>query len=338
MKILITGGAGFIGSHFTRYWLQKYPKDSITILDLLDYAGNKDILDEFKKHRNVTVIKGDICNKKLVQTVTKNCDTLFHLAAQTHVDRSIHSSDPFIQTNIVGTQNLLESSRINHVKKFVYISTDEVYGSIQNGKFVETDSLHPSSPYSASKAGGDLLCLAYWHTYKFPVIITRCCNNFGPHQFPEKVIPVFITHLLEGKKIPLYGNGKNVREWIYVLDHCRAIDLVFQKGKLGEIYNIGSGTELNNLDLAKLILKNLDFPTRFIQQVTDRPGHDLRYALNSSKLRKLGFQPKHTFTEYMHETIRWYKENTAWWKQIKDTSPYKKYFKKQYPGLTRILR
>ncbi len=333
MKVLITGGAGFIGSHFTRVWIKKYPKDFITVLDLLDYAGNEDFLKEIKSRSQVQFVKGDICDKKLVQSLTKNTDAVFHLAAQTHVDRSIQTSDPFVQTNIVGTQNLLESSRQNKVKKFIYISTDEVYGSIAHGKFKEESPLHPSSPYSASKAAGDLLCLAYWHTYQFPVIITRCCNNFGPHQFPEKVIPVFITNLLEGKKIPLYGKGNNVREWIHVLDHCKAIELVFKKGKSGEIYNIGTGKELNNLELANLILKKLNLPSSFIQSVSDRPGHDLRYALDSSKLKKLGFKPDQPFSEYIQETIRWYEVNKAWWKKIKDGNSYQKYSKKQYPTI-----
>lgn len=329
-KILVTGGAGFIGSNFIRYWLENNPNDSITNMDLLTYAGNRAILEKFKKERRVKFVKGDICQKVLVNSIARGVDAIFHFAAETHVDRSILDSQIFLKTNLLGTQMLLESSRKNKIKRFVFISTDEVYGSIKKGKFKEDAPIRPNSPYAVSKAAADLLCRSYWTTYHSPVIITRCCNNFGPFQFPEKVIPLFITHLIDGEKIPLYGKGTNVREWIYVQDHSRAIECVYKKGRAGEVYNIGSGVEMSNVELAKTILKYFRKSIASIQFVKDRPGHDLRYALDSSKIRKLGWRPKYDFEQALEETLRWYEANRSWWIRIKQRSQYKKYIEKQY--------
>lgn len=329
-RILVTGGAGFIGSNFIRYWSKKHPADWIVNLDLLTYAGNPDVINEFKSAAKVKFVKGTICDSSLVDSLCKQADTIFHFAAETHVDRSILDSQIFLKTNVLGTHTLLESARKNKVKRFIYVSTDEVYGSIQKGFFNESSSLNPNSPYSVSKASGDLLARSYWITYKMPVIVTRCCNNFGPYQFPEKVIPLFITNLIENKKLPLYGKGANIREWLYVMDHCSALDCVYQRGKSGEIYNVGSSVEMTNLELAKLILNIFKKPTQFIQFVTDRPGHDFRYALNSTKIRKLGWRPQHSFKDALKKTVQWYQEKEDWWKKIKQKSEYKKYIQKQY--------
>lgn len=333
-KILVTGGAGFIGSNFVSYWLKKHPEDSILILDLLTYAANKEILKEFKKNPRIQFVHGDICDSKLVNSLIKRLDFVFHFAAETHVDRSILNSQAFLKTNVLGTQVLLEAARINKVKRFVFISTDEVYGTIPRGLFTENSPLKPNSPYAASKAAADLLCRSYWATYRFPVIITRCCNNFGPYQFPEKVIPLFVTNLQEGRKIPLYGKGINVREWIDVRDHCRALDLIAQKGKPGEIYNIGTGADISNIKLAKLILDYIGKPLSLIEFVPDRPGHDIRYALDWSKLKKLGWKPERSFKENLYETIRWYSENKSWWAKIKNKPSFQKYMRKQYSTTT----
>ncbi|OGR55044.1 MAG: dTDP-glucose 4,6-dehydratase [Elusimicrobia bacterium RIFCSPLOWO2_02_FULL_39_32] len=330
MKILVTGGAGFIGSNFVRYWQTHYPKDFITILDSLSYAGQEKNLDEFKKNSRISFVKGDICNKNLVDSLVKNKELLFHFAAETHVDRSIANSQIFLQTNILGTQVLLESSKLNKVKKFVFISTDEVYGSIKKGHFREDSHLQPNSPYAASKASADLLCRAYWKTFSLPILVTRCCNNFGHYQFPEKVIPLFITNLIEGKKIPIYGNGRNVREWIYVLDHCKAIDLISKKGKLGEIYNIGTNFEISNIELAKTLLQFFNKEPQALDFVQDRLGHDFRYSLDSSKLRKLGWKPEYNFKQALEKTVHWYKKNSSWWKELKESKKFKNYYKSNY--------
>lgn len=330
MKILVTGGAGFIGSNFIRYWLKKYPADTITNLDLMTYAGDPGTIPEFKK-KGVKFIKGDICDRKVVDKAMKGQDVVFHLAAESHVDRSILGPQIFLQTNILGTQTLLEAARVHKPKRFVYISTDEVYGSIEKGHFTEKHPIEPNSPYSVSKAGSDLLVRAYFVTYNLPVITTRCCNNYGPYHFPEKVIPLFITNLMEGKKVPVYGKGANVREWIYVTDHASAIDTAFRKGTPGEVYNAGSGYELSNIELARKMVKAFGFGDEMIDFVTDRPGHDLRYAIDSSKLRGLGWKPEYEdFEKGLAETIEWYKKNTAWWRKIKSKSTFKSYHKVQY--------
>ncbi len=314
MKILVTGGAGFIGSNFIRYLLNKYPDYKIINLDKLTYAGNLDNLKDIQNNPRHIFIKGDICDKKIVEeTVKDSIDAIVNFAAETHVDRSIADAGSFIKTDVFGTYRLLEASRKYDIK-FVQISTDEVYGSIENGSFKETDPLKPSSPYSASKAGADLLTHSYYTTYNLPVLITRSSNNFGPYQHPEKLIPLFITNALQDKPLPLYGDGKNVRDWIYVLDNCKAIDLVLHKGKEGESYNIGTGNEKTNLEMTHMILQELKKPKSLISSVKDRPGHDRRYSLDSTKIRKLGWKPQHEFEDAFKETIKWYKDNEWWWK------------------------
>lgn len=319
-KILVTGGAGFIGSNFIRYILRKYKNDKIVNYDNLTYAGNLENLKDIEKNPRYKFVKGDICDERLVEKIFKKekPDFVVNFAAQSHVDRSILEPEIFVKTNILGTQILLEVARKYGIKKFEHISTDEVYGSIRKGKFKETDSLSPNSPYSASKAGADLLARSYYQTFNLPVLITRSSNNFGPFQFPEKLIPLFITNLIENKKIPLYGSGKNVRDWIYVLDNCADIDLVLRKGKIGEIYNIGGGNEKTNWEITKIILKELKRDESFVKKVKDRPGHDFRYALDTKKIRKLGWKPKYSFQKAMRETIRWYKNNINWWERVKN--------------------
>jgi len=317
MKLLITGGCGFIGSNFIRYILRKYRSYKIVNLDKLTYCGCKENLKDVEKDRRYRFVKGDICDERMVNKLMRDCDAILNFAAESHVDRSIDDASDFIRTNVRGTQVLLEAVRKNKVKRFIQVSTDEVYGSIKRGSFSEKDLLHPNSPYAASKAGGDHLALAYYTTFRLPVIITRSSNNFGPYQFPEKVIPLFITNLLEGKKIPLYGDGLNVRDWLYVLDNCRAIDQVLHKGKIGEIYNIGGGYEIPNIKLTRVMLKLLDKSDRMIKYVPDRPGHDRRYSLDSTKIRRLGWRPGMDFNAAIKETIEWYKDNKAWWKSKK---------------------
>jgi len=318
-KILITGGAGFIGSNFIHYLLKKYRNYQVINLDLLTYCGNLENLKDIEKNPRYKFIKGDICDEKLVTNIFKEekPDFVVNFAAESHVDRSILGPIIFTKTNILGTHTLLEAARKYKVKKFLQISTDEVYGSIKRGKFRETDPSNPSSPYSASKAGADLLALSYFKTFNLPVLITRSSNNFGPFQFCEKIIPLFITNLLLNKKVPLYGNGKNKREWLYVLDNCRAIDLVLFKGKIGEIYNIGAGEELNNLQLTSLILKMFKRGKSYIEFVADRPGHDFRYAVETKKIKNLGWKPKYKFKEALFQTINWYINNFFWWKKLK---------------------
>ncbi|MGC9048628.1 MAG: dTDP-glucose 4,6-dehydratase [Patescibacteria group bacterium] len=331
MKLLITGGAGFIGSNFISYILKKYPNDRIINLDKLTYCGNLGNLRAVEKNPCYKFIKGDICDNKLVDNLIsqERPDAIINFAAQTHVDRSILDPFEFVRTNILGVHILLEAVKKYRVKKYVQISTDEVYGSITRGKFRETDNLNPSSPYAATKASADLLALSYFKTFNLPVLITRSSNNYGPYQYPEKLIPLFITNLLENKKVPLYGTGRNVRDWLYVLDNCSAIDLVLRKGKIGEIYNIGGDREKENIEIAKVILKILGKTEEWIEYVKDRPAHDFRYALDSSKIKKLGWRPKYKFEEAIEKTIKWYKENQDWWKKIK-SGEYLKYYKKQY--------
>lgn len=316
MKLLVTGGCGFIGSNFIRHIMQKYTSCKIINLDKLTYCGNPDNLKDIEKNKRYTFVRGDICDAKLVDGLMKKCDAVISFAAETHVDRSINDASGFINTNIYGVHVLLEAARKNKVKRMIAISTDEVYGSINKGSFKETSLLRPNSPYAATKAAGDHLCLAYYTTFKVPVIITRSSNNFGPYQFPEKIIPLFITNLLDNKKVPLYGDGMNVRDWLYVLDNCRAIDLILHKGKIGEIYNIGGGYELPNIKLTKIILKMMGRKESMIQYVLDRLGHDRRYSLDSTKIKKLGWKPAKDFSEAIQETIEWYKNNRTWWEKI----------------------
>ncbi|NQU16578.1 MAG: dTDP-glucose 4,6-dehydratase [Candidatus Saganbacteria bacterium] len=316
-KILVTGGAGFIGSNFIRYYLAKHADSQIINLDKLTYARNLDNLRDLSSSPGYKFVKGDICNKGLVERiVSSGVDAIINFAAETHVDRSILSPDEFIKTDVLGTKVLLEAVKKYKVGRYVQISTDEVYGSIKKGSFTEESSIKPNSPYSASKAGGDLLVRAYYKTYGLPVIITRSSNNFGPNQYPEKLIPFFITQALADKQLPLYGDGKNVRNWIYVEDNCRALELILRKGKAGEVYNIGGGVEVQNIKIARTILKKLKKPKDLIKFVNDRPGHDRRYSLNSSKIKRLGWKVNSCFDDRLDETIDWYLDNQKWWQRL----------------------
>ena len=326
---LVTGGAGFIGSNYIRFMLNKYKDVRIINFDKLTYAGNLDNLRDVENDPRYKFIKGDICDEALVNEIMPNVDVIVNFAAESHVDRSIGAPDDFIKTDVYGTFVLLEATRRNHVDRFIQISTDEVYGSIEQGGFKETDTLMPSSPYSASKTGADRLAYSYFVTYGVPVQITRCSNNFGPYHYPEKLIPLFITNALEDKPLPIYGDGTNVRDWIYVEDHCAGIDFVFREGELGEVYNIGGGNEKTNLEITKLILKRLEKPENLMTFVRDRLGHDRRYALDCSKLHKLGWKPRYDFEEALDKTIRWYIENRSWWEKIK-SGEYLEYYKNQY--------
>jgi len=299
---------GFIGSNFIRHLINKYSDYRITNLDALTYAGNPDNLKDVESSQNYEFVKGDICDEKIVGKLTPGVDTIINFAAETHVDRSIDDASSFVRTNVFGTYTLLEAAKKNKTKLFLQIGTDEVYGSIEKGFSKEPDPLEPNSPYSASKASADLLARSYHVTYGLPVIITRSSNNFGPYQYPEKVIPLFTTNLLKGKKVPLYGDGKNERDWVYVIDNCEAVDFVLHKGRMGEIYNIGGGTPLANIDLTHKLLKETGRDESFIEYVKDRPGHDRRYALDTSKINKLGWKPRHSFEEALKETVKWYRE------------------------------
>ncbi len=320
MKILITGGLGFIGSNFIRFALAKYPLMKIVNLDKQTYASCAATLKDLSANKRYSYIKGDICDPKKVNQAMRDCTAVINFAAETHVDRSINDAGAFLKTNIIGVQVLMDAARKLKVKRFIQIGTDEVYGSRLRGSFNEADSLMPNSPYSASKAAADLLVRAYCETYGFPAIITRSSNNFGPFQFPEKVIPLFVTNLLEDKKIPLYGDGKNVRDWIYVLDNCRGIDCVLNKGKIGEIYNIAAGNEISNNHLTKAILKALNKKKDCIKHVKDRLGHDRRYSLDIKKIKKIGFSPVFEFDQALEGTIEWYQDNKKWWKKLKKRS------------------
>ena len=307
MKILVTGGAGFIGSNFIRYILGSYKDHKITNLDKLTYAGNLKNCADFEKNPRYEFVKGDIADKKIVEKLAKNADIIMNFAAETHVDRSIEDSTAFLRSNVIGTQVLLDAARKYGHKKYIQISTDEVYGDIREGMFTEESPLRPSSPYAASKAAADMLCLAYFRTYETPVIISRCSNNYGPYQYPEKLVPFFIKKLIDGKKAPLYGNGSNVRDWLHVRDHCRALDMILNNGEIGEIYNISANKEYTNLDITKRILKILGLPENRIEYVKDRPGHDIRYALDAGKIRRdLGWEPEVEFESGFKGTVEWY--------------------------------
>ena len=331
MKLLVTGGAGFIGSNFVHYAIKEHPDWEITNLDKLTYAGNPENLKDMQDQPGYQFVKGDIADRKLVDKLLgQGFDVIVNFAAESHVDRSILDASPFIETNIKGTQILLEGARQYKVARFVQVSTDEVYGSIDSGRFTEESPLSPSSPYSASKTAADLLCRAYFKTHHLPVIITRCTNNLGPYQFPEKLIPLVITNALENKAVPVYGDGLNIRDWVFVLDHCQAIDTVIQKGKPGEIYNIGSGNEKTNLELIRKLLELLDKPQSLIQFVTDRPAHDRRYALDCAKIAtELGWKPAYSFEKGLSATVAWYLKNESWWRSIK-SGEYSRYYKKMY--------
>lgn len=330
-SILVTGGCGFIGSNFIRYMLSKYPY-RIVNFDKLTYAGNLENLKDIASDERYTFVKGDIANKADVAKVfDSGIETVINFAAESHVDRSILDPDAFIQTNINGTFNLLEEAKKRGVKRFIQISTDEVYGSLgKEGKFTESTPLAPNSPYSASKTSSDMLAMAYYKTYGTPVLITRCSNNYGPYQFPEKLIPLIITNALEHKELPVYGDGMNVRDWIHVLDHVAAIDTVLHKGEIGSVYNIGGENERTNIEIVKLILNILGKPESLIKYVTDRPGHDRRYAIDSTKIkRELGYVTAYDFKKGMEDTVAWYLENRDWWERIK-SGAYMAYYDLMY--------
>ncbi len=326
---LVTGGAGFIGSNYIRYLLKKHRDVEIINLDKLTYAGNLDNLKDIEEDSRYTFIKGDICDEILVNQIMTGVDVVVNFAAESHVDRSIGAPDDFIRTDVFGTFVLLEATRTNKIEKFIQISTDEVYGSIDNGSFTENDPLMPSSPYSASKTGADRLAFSYFVTYDLPVIVTRCSNNFGPFHYPEKLIPLFVTNAIENKSLPIYGDGKNVRDWIYVEDHCDGVEFVCQNGKLGEVYNIGGGNEKTNLEITERILKKLEKPQSLMAYVTDRLGHDRRYSVDCSKIADLGWKPKHEFEEALDKTITWFMENRWWWEKLK-SGEYLEYYTQQY--------
>jgi dTDP-glucose 4,6-dehydratase len=329
MKILVTGGAGFIGSNFVRHVLETHPDDAVVNLHKLTYAGNLANLRDVEGDPRYRFVHGDICDGALVREAMRGVDAVVHFAAETHVDRSNLGADDFLRTNVTGTFTLLEAARELRVGRFLAISTDEVYGSIAQGAAREGDPLNPSNPYSASKAAADLLARAYWTTHRLPVLITRSSNNFGPYQYPEKVVPLFVTNALENTPLPLYGDGKNVRDWLYVLDNCAAIDLVLRRGHEGEIYNIGGSTEVENVALTHRILSLLGKPESLIKPVTDRPGHDRRYALDSSKVAGLGWAPASTFDRALAATVEWYRAHEAWWKPIK-SGAFRQYYQTQY--------
>jgi dTDP-glucose 4,6-dehydratase len=334
MKILVTGGAGFIGSNFILYWVKNHPEDEIVNFDSLTYAGNLENLVDVEKNPHYTFIKGDITRVQDVEKALIGIDTIVHFAAESHVDRSISDPAAFVRTNVLGTQVLLDAAVKNHTKRFHHISTDEVFGSLaleDHTKFSENTPYNPRSPYSASKAGSDHLVRAYATTFGLPITITNCSNNFGPYQFPEKLIPLAITNVLEGKKVPVYGDGLYVRDWLYVDDHCRAIDVVLNKGKVGETYLVGGMSQLlPNIEIIKKILQIMEKDESHIEFVKDRPGHDRKYDVDFSKIHnELGWQPEHSFEEYLVKTIDWYKTHENWWKDVK-SGAYKDYYKKQY--------
>jgi len=333
MIILVTGGCGFIGSNFVKYMLETHTDVTIVNFDKLTYAGNLENLSEIKNHPRYHFVKGDICIRADVDACIKqyNVNIIVNFAAESHVDRSITGPAIFIETNVAGTDVLLEAAKDFGIKRFVQISTDEVYGSLgTTGKFTENTPLHPNSPYSASKTSADLLALAYHHTFGLPVVITRCSNNYGPYQFPEKLIPLMIANALDNKPLPVYGDGKNVRDWLFVKDHCIAIDAVMRNGKLGEVYNIGGNNESANIDIVKFLLKKLNKPETLIKYVKDRLGHDRRYAIDASKIeRELGWQPSVTFEQGLEQTVEWYLKNELWWRHI-ISGEYQQYYQKMY--------
>lgn len=318
MRILVTGGAGFIGSEFVRQQLGSDPSAQITVFDKLTYSGVEANLAPVADHPGYAFVKGDICDAEAVDQVMPGHDVVVHFAAESHVDRSIAGAGPFVMTNVVGTQVLLDAARKHGVGRFVHISTDEVYGSISEGSWTEEWPLVPNSPYSASKVSSDLLALAYARTHGMDVVVTRCSNNYGHYQFPEKVIPLFVSNLMDGKKVPLYGHGGNVRDWLHVSDHCRGIDLAMRKGRGGEVYNIGGGVELTNKELTGVLLEAAGLGWDMVERVEDRKGHDLRYSIDISKIgSELGYAPQVTFEDGIASTIDWYRENRAWWEPLK---------------------
>jgi len=334
MRLLVTGGAGFIGSNFVIYWLKHHAQDTVVNFDKLTYAGNLENLASVEKHPGYSFVEGDICDAKQVASVMKGIDTVVHFAAESHVDRSILEPAPFVMTNVVGTHVLLDAAVKERVKRFHHVSTDEVFGSLTletKAKFNEQTPYDPRSPYSASKAGSDHLVRAYYHTFGLPITITNCSNNYGPFQFPEKFIPLAITNILEGKKVPVYGDGLYVRDWLYVDDHCRAIDAVLSRGTVGTTYCVGGLTfDVNNLAIVNKIIAIMGSDASAIEYVKDRPGHDRRYAVDWTKIsRELGWKPEHDFDTWLIETVKWYQNHPDWWKRVK-SGAYKEYYEKQY--------
>jgi dTDP-glucose 4,6-dehydratase len=322
LKILVTGGCGFIGSNFIRYMFSSHEGIEITNLDKLTYAGNPENLKDVETEAAYRFVKGDICDAKLVdQLISGGFDRVVNFAAESHVDRSITGPREFIETDVFGTFTLLEACRKHGVGRYLQVSTDEVYGSVEDGSFTESSPLAPNSPYSASKAGGDMLVRSYFKTYGMPVLITRSSNNFGPYQYPEKLIPLFITNAMEDRPLPVYGDGLNVRDWLFVNDNCSGIDLVLEKGEPGQVYNIGGGSERTNIEITREILRLLDKPESLITYVKDRPGHDRRYSLDFAKAGGLGFGPRKDFDEMLAETVKWYVDNRAWWEPLKASMP-----------------
>ncbi len=334
VEVLVTGGAGFIGSNFVRHSLSAHEDWRVTTLDKLTYAGRLENLHDVMEHPRHRFVKGDIADAPVAAPLVQAANIVVHFAAETHVDRSIQSAGEFIRTDVLGTFVLLEAARTAPgLKRFIQISTDEVYGSVSAGASKETDELKPRNPYSASKAGADRLAYSYWATYEIPVIVTRASNNYGPYQFPEKVIPLFITNALDHTGVPLYGDGLNVRDWLHVEDHCRAIDVVIRQGTPGEVYNVGGGNEVPNLELTRRILGLLNRPETLITPVPDRPGHDRRYALDTAKLRSLGWAPRVPFEDGLRSTVEWYAANEWWWRPIKQDDPaFRAYYQSQYGG------
>jgi len=329
---LVTGGAGFIGSNFARHLAARRPDWEIVVLDKLTYAGRRENLADLEGRRGFSFVQGDIADREAVAAVLPGCAYVVNFAAETHVDRSLYDAGSFIQTDVYGTFVLLEEARrATGLRMFVQISTDEVYGSVESGSSRETDALMPRNPYSASKAGADRLAYSYFATYGLPVIVTRASNNYGPYQYPEKVIPLFVTHALDGVPVPLYGDGMNVRDWLHVDDHCRAVDLLLEAGRPGETYNIGGGNEVRNIDLTRRILELVGRPESLIRPVADRPGHDRRYSLDCAKLRDMGWAPQVPFEDGLRRTVEWYRANEAWWRPIKEESPaFRDHYQKHY--------
>ena len=336
MKLLVTGGAGFIGSNFIRHVLRAHPDDRVVNLDKLTYGGNAANLADFAGDRRYTLVQGDVCDAKVVRDVAAGVDAIVNFAACTHVDRSLMEPEEFVRTNVFGVFTLLEAVRELRIPRLLHISTDEVYGSVPTGASRETDELKPRNPYAASKAGADRLAYSYWATYDLPVIVTRASNNYGPYQFPEKVIPLFATNAIDDIPVPLYGDGRNVRDWLHVEDHCRAIDLLIDRATDGEVYNIGGGNDIANVDLTHRILAALGKPASLIKPVADRQGHDRRYCLDTAKLRGLGWEPRVPFEQGLADTIEWYRRNEWWWRPIKENDPaFRSYYAAQYEQRTR---
>jgi dTDP-glucose 4,6-dehydratase len=334
VNVLVTGGAGFIGSNFVRYAIETHPDWRVTTLDKLTYAGRLENLEGLIDHPRHEFVKGDIADPSVTTALVMEADLVVHFAAETHVDRSIANAGEFITTDVYGTFVLLEAARQNSkLRRFIQISTDEVYGTVPEGSSKETDELRPRNPYSASKAGADRLAYSYWATHHVPVIITRASNNYGRNQYPEKVIPLFITNAIDDVQVPLYGDGLNERDWLHVSDHCRALDLLIDRGTDGEVYNVGGGNHVKNIDLTRRILELVGRPESLIKPVADRPGHDRRYSLDCSKLQSIGWRPQVPFDRGLAETVAWYREHEAWWRPIKEQdAEYRRYYQAQYGG------